>query len=99
MSIEIEDQIKTKNETSAPQKYKLIFLNDNTTTFDFVMFLLTEYIGNSEDEAYDKTLQVHHEGKAVVKVSILAEIQAVYNEIMKEAKEEGFEFKCVIEPE
>jgi len=49
-----------------PKLYKVILLNDDYTTFDFVIEILKGVFSKSEEEAINLTLKVDREGSAVV---------------------------------
>jgi len=48
-----------------PSKYKVIFIDDDITTFSSVMDILVSYFNKNEDEAYELTFKVHVEGSAI----------------------------------
>jgi len=59
-------QIQTeKPKLKKPPMYKVIMLNDDYTPMDFVVDLLRNYFGKSEEEATQVMLRIHHEGQAV----------------------------------
>jgi ATP-dependent Clp protease adaptor protein ClpS len=55
----------TKTDFTLPKMYKVILLNDDITTFEFVIFLLKEVFGKSEEEAINLTLKIDREGSGV----------------------------------
>jgi len=64
--------IKTNQETKikyiTPKLYRVILLNDDYTTFDFVIEILKTVFHKSEEEAINLTLKVDREGSASVGV-------------------------------
>ena len=46
--------------------WKVVFYNDDFTSFELVNFILINVFNKSEDEAMKITNQVHFEGRAVV---------------------------------
>jgi len=51
-----------------PKLYRVMLLNDDYTTFDFVIEILKTVFHKDEDEAINITLKVDREGSAVVGV-------------------------------
>lgn len=49
-----------------PHLYRVTMFNDDFTTMDFVVEVLTQVFGKSNDEAQTLMLTVHQKGKAVV---------------------------------
>jgi ATP-dependent Clp protease adaptor protein ClpS len=75
--IQIDEKIKQK--ISEPKRWKVIFINDDSTPMDFVVSLLTEIFKHTEASARDITLTVHETGSAIVGVYSfeIAEAKAV----------------------
>lgn len=59
---------KSRNITGIkePDKYNVIFLNDDFTPMDFVTLILQHIFFKSEFEAESLMLKVHNEGRAIV---------------------------------
>ena len=58
-------EAEEKVEVKEPGKYKVILHNDNKTTFDFVIFILTTIFNKTPNEAATITVHVHEKGSAV----------------------------------
>lgn len=56
----------TKIDIKKPRMYKVVLLNDDVTTFDFVMFVLEEIFLKSEKEAKLLTMLANDKGSTVV---------------------------------
>jgi ATP-dependent Clp protease adaptor protein ClpS len=61
-------KIEPRTDLMEPHLYKVIFLNDDKTSMEFVVGVLMAVFGKSEDEAHAIMLEVHEEGAAVVAV-------------------------------
>ena len=61
---------KTETEYTAyvPKLYKVILHNDNKTTFDFVIAVLTFIFHRNIDDAQEITMNVHTHGKGIAGV-------------------------------
>ena len=66
MTTEVVIDEKIKVEIQEPNKYKVIFLNDDATPMDFVIALLVEVFRHSEETAIEITNKIHEEGSGVV---------------------------------
>lgn len=64
--VKIDEKIKVSSHE--PNKYKIIFLNDDKTPMDFVVSLLVEFFKHTEETARAITLKIHEEGSGVVGV-------------------------------
>lgn len=94
-STDVKPEIHTINVMS--KKYKVILLNDNKTTFDFVVRILMEIFEKTEEEAEVLTFQVDREGSAVGGIYSLSVAEIKQALVHEQANEEGFPFKCKIE--
>ena len=56
---------KTRQETKKPELYKVLLLNDDYTTMDFVVGILEEVFHKSPAEAHRIMMQVHTQGKGL----------------------------------
>ncbi|NLK62349.1 MAG: ATP-dependent Clp protease adaptor ClpS [Fusobacteria bacterium] len=61
-------QVKVKNKYDEPKQYKVILLNDDYTTMDFVVLILITIFKKKENEAVEIMLKIHTSGSAVVGV-------------------------------
>jgi len=90
---------KIKVSTKKPKKYKVIFLNDDTTPMEFVISVLMEIFKHSEDTSKNITMEIHTEGAGVVGVynHEIAEQKAV--ETTTIARNHGFQLEVRLEEE
>ena len=49
-----------------PKKYKVLFLNDDTTPMEFVVGILIEIFKHTASTAETITMKIHNEGSGVV---------------------------------
>jgi ATP-dependent Clp protease adaptor protein ClpS len=78
--------------------YKVIFLNDNVTTMDFVVHILITLFKKDPTTAFGLMLEVHHKGSAVVDILPLEEAELRQHQVHDAARHAGFPLRCVIEP-
>jgi len=55
----------TKTELTYPNRYNVVFINDDFTPMDFVVQLLVEVFNRTLEEAKDITVTIHEKGKGV----------------------------------
>jgi ATP-dependent Clp protease adaptor protein ClpS len=75
--IETKVEKKTKQKITEPSKWKVIMVNDDVTTMQFVMYVLTKIFNHDTESAHELTMDIHNNGSAVV---------AVYNFDIAETK-------------
>lgn len=63
---EVRERIAVKEKYREPKDYNVIYLNDDVTTFDFVVETLTSIFGYGREAAEVLTAKVHAEEQAVV---------------------------------
>ncbi len=99
MSTETKVTIKPNLKLRNPKMYKVIYLNDDVTTMDFVVGSLVDYFDHTESSAVDITQEIHVSGSAVVAVlpHEIAEQKGI--EVTLDAQNQGFPLKVKIESE
>ena len=92
-------KIKPKEDLPEPVRYNVIYINDETTTMEFVIETLISIFDMTEDTAMDLTKQIHEEGSAVVAVMPyeLAEQKGIEVTIL--ARSHGFPLQVKLEAE
>lgn len=82
-----------------PDLYKVVMLNDNYTTMEFVVKILIEIFGKTEADARKIMLTVHKQGRGVAGVYVYDIAISKVEQVERKAKEKGFPLKCVVEKE
>ncbi|MBP5608843.1 MAG: ATP-dependent Clp protease adaptor ClpS [Lachnospiraceae bacterium] len=82
-----------------PSLYKVIMLNDDVTTMDFVVDILKDIFNKSHEEAVELMLKVHNNGSAVIAVYIYDVAKTKQRKAMERARAMGFPFRIDIERE
>lgn len=90
---------RTEIKVSEPSKYKVIYCNDDVTTAEFVMVSLIDIFAYSVDDAEQKTMEIHHNDKAMVAVLPYEIAEQKATEVIYAAKSAGFPLVVFIEPE
>lgn len=86
-------------DTREPRKYNVYIHNDDFTTMDFVVKILTVVFFKSETEAETLMLAVHHSDKAVVGTYSYDVAVSKTEKAMNMAREEGFPLRLTYAPE
>jgi ATP-dependent Clp protease adaptor protein ClpS len=97
----IDSAVKTriKSGVKEPPRYRVIYINDDKTTMEFVIESLMEYFNYNEERAMDKTHEIHDEGSAVVAVYSYEIAEQKGIEVTLAARSQGFPLQIRIEPE
>lgn len=88
-----QEKLKTKT----PKKYRVILLNDDYTTMDFVVKVLESIFGKSPAEAVQIMLQVHNKGKGICGIYTRQIAEAKILKVHDLATSNGFPLKCSME--
>jgi ATP-dependent Clp protease adaptor protein ClpS len=92
-------KIKTSLGLQEPPLFKVIYINDDKTPMEFVIYSLEEYFSYDSLDAFQITQDVHEKGSAVVAVLPyeIAEQKGV--EVTMDARKLSYPLQIKIEPE
>ena len=88
---------KNKKKLREPDEFRVILLNDNYTTMDFVVEVLILVFHKGEGDATRIMLDVHTRGKGVVGMYPWDIAQTKANQVHSLARQNEFPLKCVVE--
>ena len=95
----IPEEIAGENRGVEPVRlYKVIFLNDDRTTFEFVVWALISIFKKDPQTASRLTMEVHHQGSAHVDTLPREQAELRREQVHQAAGRDGFPFRCLIEP-
>jgi ATP-dependent Clp protease adaptor protein ClpS len=96
---EINSKIKPNVGLKEPPLFKIIYMNDDVTSMEFVIASLIEYFKYNPDTASVITQNIHEKGSAVVAVLPyeLAEQKGI--EVTLDARSQGFPLQVKVEAE
>ena len=86
---------RTNRQTNA--KIRVVFWNDDVTTFEFVIDTLVEVFNYEVREACLKALEVDQQGKSTVGTYVKDIAEAKREETLKRARKAGFPLKVTLE--
>jgi ATP-dependent Clp protease adaptor protein ClpS len=81
-----------------PEEFRVILLNDNYTTMDFVVEILILIFRKSEGEANRIMLDVHKKGRGIVATYPWDIAQTKADQVHALARERQFPLRCLVEP-
>jgi ATP-dependent Clp protease adaptor protein ClpS len=90
---------RTKQATKRPELYRVILLNDDYTTMDFVVEVLETIFNKAPAEAYRIMMAVHTQGKGLCGVYPFDIAETKVETVIDRAREHGFPLKATMEPE
>lgn len=95
----LEPEVETRAKPRVAPRYKVLLLNDDVTTFEFVTDLLVTLFRKDHFEATRLTQEVHDSGAAVVTVTSLERGELYVDQVHSLARPRGFPLTATLEPE
>lgn len=90
---------KPRVDVALPRQFKVIYLNDEITTMDFVLTTLMQIFDHDPDTATDLTQKIHEEGSAVVGIYPFEVAEHKGVEVTVMARANNFPLQVKVEPE
>lgn len=101
MALDNENQgevlTRDEEELNEPDEYRVILLNDDYTTMEFVVTVLMAVFHKSLIDAQKIMLDVHRKGRGIVGVYSYDIAVTKINQVHEVAKQNGFPLKCIME--
>lgn len=94
-----ETIIKPRLDLAEPSMYKVIYINDDKTSMQFVIDSLEEYFSYAEQQAERVANQVHIDGAAVVAILPFEIAEQKGIEVTVAARSNGYPLQVKIEKE
>lgn len=89
----VEDEIRTEE----PKMYKVILLNDNYSTMEFVVLILEQVFKKSPAEAQQIMLNVHEQGAGIAGIYTKDIAETKIAIVHQTARANEFPLKCTME--
>ncbi|MDR2965124.1 MAG: ATP-dependent Clp protease adaptor ClpS [Treponema sp.] len=89
---------KTTEKYKEPEQFKVILLNDNYTTMEFVVDVLMVVFHKNLEDAYQIMLDVHKKGRGIVGVYTWDIAVTKMEQVHAAAESNDYPLKCVVEP-
>lgn len=94
-----ETKTRTSLEIQEPPMFKVIYLNDNQTTMEFVIETLMEFFNYNSQTALKITEDIHQDGSAVVAVLPYEIAEQKGIEVTVCARSNNYPLQVKLEPE
>ena len=92
-------KIKVDHAIKEPPMFKVIYLNDNQTSMEFVVETLIEFFNYNNDTALQITRDIHEAGSAVVAVLPYEVAEQKGIEVTVHARSNNYPLQIKLEPE
>ena len=95
-----EGEVKTREEqrTKEPPSYRVVLLNDDYTSMEFVVLILQTVFHKDTGEATKIMLQVHEKGAGTAGVYTREVAETKITTVHHLASQHEFPLKCTMEP-
>jgi len=91
----VKERVRT--EKKEPQLFKVLLLNDDYTTMEFVIQVLEEIFQKSPAEAYQIMMHVHVQGRGLAGIYPWEVAETKAEAVISMARDAGFPLKAVTE--
>ena len=90
---------RTREQLKKPDLFKVLLLNDDYTTMDFVVEVLENVFHKQPAEAFRIMMLVHTQGKGLCGVYPFEVAETKVASVVDRARENGFPLRATMEPE
>lgn len=99
MSTKTDYQSEVELSTALPKKYKVLLLNDDYTSMDFVIDILMNVFHKNYQQAEVIMLEIHKKNKGLCGIYSYEIAETKVMQVHKLAREQGFPLKAIMEEE
>lgn len=96
---EAKSLTRVQETVKEPPMFRVIYVNDNTTSMEFVIDSLIEFFDYNIDSAQQITLDIHEEGSAIVAVLPFEVAEQKGIEVTVSARTQNYPLQVKLEPE
>ncbi|MCL4148925.1 UNVERIFIED_CONTAM: hypothetical protein GTU68_060278 [Idotea baltica] len=90
---------ETKRRLNRPPLYRVLLLNDDYTTMEFVILVLRTVFHHSEEKAAQIMLHVHQRGSGICGVFTREVAETKVDQVVQLAQESEHPLQCTMEPD
>lgn len=94
-----KQKIKPNINLEEPPLYRIIYMNDDVTSMEFVINSLIDYFNYNSDTASQLTRDIHEKGSAVVAVLPYEIAEQKGIEVTLDARQQGYPLQVKVEAE
>ena len=95
---EKHSDVDLKEKVARPPKYAVVLHNDDYTTMEWVVHILTSVFRHTHDDAMIIMLQIHHNGKGVAGLYPREVAETKSDQVNGMSRLEGYPLLCSVEP-
>ena len=93
----VKERVTPKTKQQEPTLYKVVLLNDDYTTMDFVIHVLEEVFQKSPAEAFRIMMQVHVNGRGIAGVYPWEVAETKVETVSTMARDAGYPLRAALE--
>jgi ATP-dependent Clp protease adaptor protein ClpS len=94
---ETKPAAKKKRKLAEPEEFRVVMLNDDYTTMDFVVDILVTIFHKSEDDAARIMLDIHRTGRGTAGIYPFDIAQTKAEQTHSLARQNEFPLRCLVE--
>ncbi|HHO54589.1 MAG TPA: ATP-dependent Clp protease adapter ClpS [Deltaproteobacteria bacterium] len=94
-----KEDVLTRDRVEEPKKFKVILLNDDYTTMEFVVWVLVNVFHHTQAQATRIMLHIHNQGVGVAGIYSREVAETRVAQVEQVAKDAGHPLQCIMEPE
>jgi ATP-dependent Clp protease adaptor protein ClpS len=98
-TITADPEVSSTSETKLAPRWKVLLLNDDRTTFQFVIDLLQTLFHKPHQEAVRLTHEIHNTGSALITTTSRERAELYVEQVTSLARPRGFPLTATIEQE
>jgi ATP-dependent Clp protease adaptor protein ClpS len=95
----VKERVIPKTKKQEPTLYKVVLLNDDYTTMDFVIHVLEDVFQKSPAEAFRIMMQVHVNGRGIAGVYPWEVAETKVETVSTMARDAGYPLRAALEEE
>ena len=94
-----QGEVLERSKTEKPPRYKVLLLNDDYTTMEFVVWVLQRVFHHSPASSTRVMLHIHNKGVGVAGIYTREVAETRVAQVSQMASESGHPLQCTMEPE
>ncbi|ABB43739.1 ATP-dependent Clp protease adaptor protein ClpS [Sulfurimonas denitrificans DSM 1251] len=99
MATNIDLETKEKVKIKYPKKYKVLLLNDDYTSMEFVIDILITIFHKNYEQAHQIMLEIHKKTKGICGIYTYEIAETKVMQVHKKARDNGFALRATMEEE
>ena len=96
---QFEHELSEDVELKKPKMYKVMLLNDDYTSMEFVVSTLMNIFHKSEEDAYAITMRIHNNGSGLCGIYTHEIAETKVAQVLNSAKKSKFPLRAIMEEE